>query len=145
MVQIDIKFDDHALADAFKRKASQMNSEFNKLTVDLVDIAKRWVQSEAPRKTGKLKASVQGKSWGSRGLIWLSKAIAPHWIYVIDGTKPHIIRAKYKKALKTPYGAFKSVKHPGTKSNPFIDRANDKMQGDINRRTNIFEKWLTEV
>ena len=147
MVQIDIKMDDHGLADAFKRKAGQMGTEFNKFTIDLVDIAKRWVTDTAPRgKTGKLKASVQGKSYGSRGLIWLSKSIAPHWIFVIEGTRPHIIRAKYKKALKVPgFGVFKSVHHPGTKANPFVDKAAAKMQGDINRRTNAFEKWLTEV
>ena len=137
--------DDHGLANAFNRKAGRMGKEFNKLTADLVDIAHLWVQSEAPRKTGKLRSSVKKENYGTRGLIWLSKSIAPHWVFVIEGTRPHIIRAKYKKALKTPYGAFKSVHHPGTKANPFVDKAAQKMQGDINRRTDIFEKWLTEV
>lgn len=146
MVQIDIKFDDHGLERLFAMKAGQMQSQFNKLSADLVDIAHRWVQSEAPRKTGKLKASVQKQNFGSRGLVWLSKGIAPHWIYVVEGTRPHIIRAKYKKALRVPgYGVFKSVSHPGTKANPFVDKAYDRMQGDINHRVNIFERWLTEV
>lgn len=146
MVQIEIKVDDHQLANLFQHKASQMGAEFNKFSADLVDIAHRWVQSEAPRKTGKLKASVLKQNFGTRGLVWLSKGIAPHWIYVLEGTRPHIIRAKYKKALKVPgWGVFKSVSHPGTKANPFVDKAYDRMQGDINHRVSIFERWLTEV
>ena len=145
MVLIQFRYDDHGLADAFYRKSGQIGTEVNKLTSDLTDIAQRWVQSEAPRKTGKLKASIQKETWGSRGLVWIAKGIAPYWIYVVEGTQPHVIRAKYKKALKTPYGLFKSVNHPGTKANPFVDRAATKMQGDIDRRTSIFEKWLIEV
>lgn len=145
MVQIDIKIDDNRLALAFQNKAGQLNIGFKNLTSDLVNIAHRWVQSEAPRKTGRLKTAVQKQNSGTRGMVWLSRGIAHYWIYVVEGTRPHIIRAKNKKALKTPYGLFKSVKHRGTKANPFVDRSYDMMQGDINQRVNAFERWLTEV
>jgi hypothetical protein len=82
---------------------------------------------------------------GTHGIVWVSKNIAPYFIYVIDGTRPHIIRARNKKALKTPYGLFKSVKHKGTKANPFVDKGITRMQGDWGNRVSIFEKWLTEV
>ncbi len=145
MVEFNIKVDDHGLEDSFYKKAGLVDGQFRKLTVDLTDIAQRWVQTEAPRKTGKLKAATQKNTYGTRGLVWLSKSIAPYWVYVIEGTKPHVIRARYAKALKTPYGIFKSVKHPGTKANPYVDRAFGKMQGEIETRVKVFERWLTEV
>ena len=145
-MEINIIVDDHGLEAEFYKKANQVNAEFIRLTKDLTEIAHQWVFSEAPRKTGKLKASVKKETYGTRGLVWISKSIAPYFIYVIEGTRPHIIRAKYKKALKVPgYGIFKSVQHPGTKANPFVDRAFTKMDGKIRERVNIFERWLTEV
>jgi phage gpG-like protein len=37
-------------------------------------------------------------------------------------TSPHIIRPKTKKALKTPYGVFKKINHPGSRipARPFF-------------------------
>jgi len=145
MVDIRVTFNDHGLADAFKRKAGQMNAEFNKLTMDLTDIAKRWVKDTAPRgKTGKLKASVQSRSFGSRGIVWLSKSIAPYCYFVTDGTRPHDIKPKNGKALFWPGASHPSkvVHHPGTKSNPFVDKAFGNMQGEIDGRIKVFEKWL---
>jgi hypothetical protein len=147
MVQIDVKVDDHQLASAFFRKGNQVNSEIDKLTVKLTDIAQRWVQNEAPRKTGRLKKAVQKNTYGSRGLVFLSKSIAPYWIFVIDGTRPHDIKPKNGKALFWP-GAkhpVKVVHHKGTKANPFVDKAFPKMQGDIERAVSVFQKWLESV
>ena len=46
---------------------------------------------------------------------------------VNDGTKPHIIRPKNAKALAFKIGGrvvfAKVVHHPGTKAQPFLDRA----------------------
>lgn len=146
MVDIRVTFDDHGLANAFQKKGGEINRQIDKLTGQLVDIAHRWVQGEAPRRTGRLKTSVQKQTYGSRGLVWLSKAIAPYWVFVIEGTRPHMIRARYKKALRIPgYGIFKSARHPGTRANPFVDKAAVKMQGEINREIELFSKWLEDV
>jgi len=146
MVTIKINVDDHDLANAFRRKGAQVNRKIDQLARDIVDALELWIKYEAPRKTGRTKSSIQKKTWGSRGLIWVSKAIAPHVFYVIDGTRPHKIRAKHKKALRVPgYGVFKSVKHPGTRPNPFVDKGKAKAQGDIDRKVRAFEQWITEV
>ena len=50
-----------------------------------------------------------------------NSSIAPYAKFVHYGTKPHIIKPKRKKALKTPYGVYKRVKHPGTKANPYLE------------------------
>lgn len=145
-MQIIVKVDDNGAAAAFASKAGQLNGKFNELTKSIVDVVARWVFNEAPRKTGKLKAAVKGESYGSRGIIFVQKAVAPHWLYVLEGTKPHRIVAKHKKALRVPgWGVFKWVDHPGTKANPFIDRGADKAMKDVDSKIAAFEKWLTEV
>ena len=51
-------------------------------------------------------------------------------LFVDQGTKPHIIKPKNKKALH--WGGkdgpvVKSVKHPGTQPNPFIRNSLDRL------------------
>lgn len=145
-MEIKVKMDTHGLEQAFAKKGAAVNGKINELTRQITDVLQLWITNEAPRKTGKLKASVQKQTFGSRGLVFVSKAIAPHAFFVLEGTRPHKIVAKHKKALKVPgFGVFKSVQHPGTKANPFVDKGAAKAQGDIQRKIDAFEKWLTEV
>ena len=145
-MEIKVKMDTHGLEKAFAKKGAAVNGKINQLTSGIVDVLQLWISNEAPRKTGKLKASVQKQTFGSRGLVFVSKAIAPHAFFVLEGTRPHKIVAKHKKALNVPgFGVFKSVQHPGTKANPFVDKGAAKAQGDIQRKIDAFEKWLTEV
>ena len=84
------------------------------------------IKKEAPYKQGRLKRSIRvdTRLYDKYSIItgYWDEGIAPHGIYVLAGTKPHTIRAKKAKALKTPYGAFKKVQHPGTKPNDFLGR-----------------------
>ena len=81
-------------------------------------------EKEAPRDTQALAGDITvfpittkgERSVGNTALIDYAK-------YVYYGTQPHVIRPKKKKALKTPYGVFKKINHPGTKANPYLDRA----------------------
>jgi len=145
-MEIKVKVDTHNLEQAFAKKGAAVNGKINELTSKITDALQLWITNEAPRKTGKLKASVKKQTFGSRGLVFVSKAIAPHAFFVLEGTRPHKIVAKHKGALRVPgWGIFKSVQHPGTKANPFVDKGAAKAQGDIQRAINTFEKWLTEV
>lgn len=145
-MEIKVKMDDHGLEQAFAKKGAAVNGKINQLTGQIVDVLQLWITNEAPRKTGKLKAAVKGQKFGSRGLVFVSKAIAPHAFFVLEGTRPHKIVAKHKGALRVPgWGVFKSVNHPGTKANPFVDKGAAKAQGEIQQKINAFEKWLTEV
>ena len=96
-IKIDVK--DHGLASKLDSKAQQVNAKSMQLVRDLTDIAHRWVQKEAPRKTGKLKASVRKESSGLSGSVFVSKGVAPYCDFVIDGTRPHDIVPKGKMAL----------------------------------------------
>lgn len=96
--------------------------EASKIAIDLQNNIKK----EAPYDKGRLKRSIRVDTRISKKYALITgywdEGLAPHGIYVIAGTKPHEIKAKKAKALKTPYGAFKKVQHPGTKANDFLGR-----------------------
>ena len=84
------------------------------------------IKKEAPYKQGRLKRAIRvdtriTKKYSIITGYW-DEGRAPHGIDVLRGTKPHEIRPKNKKALKTPYGIFRKVTHPGTKPNDFLGR-----------------------
>lgn len=146
MLTLDIVIDGDKIAAAFEKKGNEVYDETAKLHRDLMDTAHRWTQYEAPRRsTGKLKASVKKLRTGDRGLIFISKEIAPYADWVITGRGAFC--AKNKKVLRFKVNGkiiFTRCVGP-SKPNPFIDRSFQSMQGDINRRVNQFEKWLEEV
>lgn len=88
---------------------------------------------EAPERTGKFKKSLIYRTAQSGATITLKTFSAqPLGKWIIGGTRPHIIRAKRVKFLrffwpKGPNGPgvyfFRSVNHPGTKPNPYHERA----------------------
>lgn len=83
----------------------------------------------APVDTGRLRAS--GKISYSSFLGFRPKATIVFDVdyarHVNDGTGPHIIRPRNAKALRFVVGGqvvyAKVVHHPGTRANPFLDRA----------------------
>lgn len=82
-----------------------------------------------PIKTGFLKKSfskISGRLFAKigPGMVYpVNYAIPVH-----EGSRPHVIVPKslgykgHKGGLKTPFGVFNKVKHPGTKANPFMPR-----------------------
>ena len=84
------------------------------------------IKKEAPYKEGRLKRSIRvdTRIFDTFSIItgYYDEGLAPHGDYVLFGTPPHDIYAKPGSALKTPYGPFKHVEHPGTKPNDFLGR-----------------------
>lgn len=74
------------------------------------------------RKSGTLAKSLRvGSATESGVTVGSDRHYAA--IHQLGGnTPPHVIRPKTKKALKTPYGVFKKVNHPGSKipARPFF-------------------------
>jgi len=98
-----------------------------------LDIASAMLQAEAvreaPRVTQRLAgditifpAQIGQRTVGNTALIDYAR-------YVHNGTRPYVIRPKRKKALRTPYGIFKKVNHPGISANPYLDRALRNLAG----------------
>lgn len=82
-----------------------------------------------PVDTGRLRASirVERRSFLGLRLKWTVGSDVEYAAAVNDGTKPHKITAKNAKALRFKWKGqtviVKSVQHPGTKAQPFLDRA----------------------
>lgn len=74
----------------------------------------------APRQTSNLARDIQVVRTAKNEVVIGNTKLAEYALFVHNGTKPHTIKAKNKKALKTPFGYKKSVKHPGTKANPYL-------------------------
>ncbi|MEW2127109.1 HK97 gp10 family phage protein [Streptomyces sp. NPDC007259] len=83
----------------------------------------------APVDTGRLRASIRIESRRTLTLrsVYTIGSDVHYAPYVNDGTRPHVIRPKRAKALRFNVGGrtvFAAVvNHPGTRANPFLDRA----------------------
>ncbi len=78
----------------------------------------------APWRTGKLAGSIVKQVGDSEAEI---QALAPYAVYVEKGTAPHEIRPVNASVLAFEAGGkmvfTRLVRHPGTKPNPFMQRA----------------------
>lgn len=97
-----------------------------KRTYEIARALQNNIKKEAPYDQGRLKRSIRVDTRITKKFSiitgYYDEGVAPHGDYVLFGTDPHVITPKNKKALKTPYGAFKRVNHPGTKPNDFLGR-----------------------
>jgi len=116
-----------------------------KLVERLAEVAYSEAFYGAPWKTGKLARSIV-KEIDEDGEATI-KALAPHAVYVIKGTAPHEIRPVNASVL-----AFKAaggdmvftrlVRHPGTKPNPFMQRAEEKTREKVDE---VFAELFVEL
>ena len=139
MVEFDIVIKDSA-SNGYRQKASQIDSKLKGLSSRVVNVIHRWVQREAPRKTGRLKSSIQKTSSVTGGAIFMGKG-APYFIYVLDG---HRTRPRKHAAELTFLGkstGFKQGQH-WVNGNPYIDRGLDKSEASITNEVQKFVDWL---
>lgn len=84
----------------------------------------------APVRTGRLRAAIgparYSRTWTLRPQVTIDVNV-DYAGFVNDGTRPHIIRPKNKRALRFVVDGrvvFATVvHHPGTRAKPFMDRA----------------------
>jgi hypothetical protein len=104
-------------------------------------LAKHTVKGVVPWRTGFLVQSFRADL--TPGLLrWFPTAsYAP---FVEFGTKPHVIVPKDKKALYWPGASHpvRSVNHPGTKPNQFMERIVSESQDEIGAQ---FGNALTQI
>lgn len=93
------------------------------------------VQRGADRhtKTGALFQSVYNRQVPDGRAVGHDADRAPHAVFVVFGTRPHVIRPKKKKALRWPAGAgfrfAKFVNHPGYRGDDYmLTAANDALR-----------------
>lgn len=96
-------------------------------------------------RTGSLERSIDTRfsfTGALSGEVFLNTAKAEYGPFIHQGTKPHDIFPKKKKALRFPKGKefifTKFVHHPGTKKDPFLFDALRAKREDI---TQIFKDY----
>jgi hypothetical protein len=110
-----------------------------------------YISGEAPKKTGNLAFSGHEALFSNGGLtltIQNSKSQAPYAPFVNFGTRPHTILPRIKKALfwEGASHPVKMVRHPGTKANPYFDRAIDNATPEIEKTfNNVIDRVINEI
>lgn len=129
---------------------SSGNAIFQKRLRQAIKASTIEVQDEAQTnhrfisRTGQLERSIDVKFNENSGIVYIDSQSAPHGLFVHEGTAPHSIFPKNKKALRwVPQGggAFqfaRVVHHKGTKADPFLFNALKSKKDDIR---NIFAKY----
>jgi hypothetical protein len=118
-----VHINDVKIASLFDQ-ATELRAYMNRKVAETVVVAR----AEAPAKTHRLQQSIGSVYLG--GGEWRVTASAPHAKFVHEGTAPHLIRVRPGKRslrffwLRVGRVVYPvSVRHPGTKANPFLTRA----------------------
>lgn len=129
------------LKTAFRKSPMIVGQEVQKAIALSVGLINRNAKMEAPVKTGTLRRGIRSKFSPFRGSV---ESTLAYGIYVHEGTSAHIIRPIRKKALywKGARHPVKSVRHPGTRANPFMKRGAEKSEGQVQA---IFQKAINNV
>jgi hypothetical protein len=126
METINLVTDGAVMAEMLRGRSGAVNL----FMTTRADIVKRAAVIQCNKKTGKLSQSIVKRPSSIGGEIsYTIGAYQPYAIYVHNGTKPHIIKAKNKPYLvffwpNGPTGAhvykMKQVTHLGYKGNKFL-------------------------
>lgn len=117
----------------------KVDIHFYRAIRDFVDRTANFCEAKmleyAPVGRGKLKESIRQRRIEELKVI--VEVGVPYGIYVERGTRPHIIRPVRAKALRFEIGGqvvfAKFVRHPGTKPQFFVRRAQEETSREIPR------------
>ena len=99
-----------------------IKSFINRIANEVMVIAK----NKAPVDTANLQGDIRvlkNATESSHSAVIGNTKEASYAKFVHFGTKAYEIKPKKKKALKTKFGVFKKVNHPGIKANPYFEKA----------------------
>lgn len=131
---------DYAKFEQAFRKAPQIATEemgalIQRVAVQIENDAKKFAPVNKQSGGGNLRQSIRSRPTSKVSAV--VEATAKYASYVEGGTRPHIIQARNKKALankKTGQFFGKTVRHTGTKAQPFLGKAVEKNQGWFNKQ-----------
>jgi hypothetical protein len=143
---MEIVVNTNGLESKIKRKSDQLGPQLVKLLYDSARDVEKHVKHKAPRgKTGHLKDSINHKLGGTGAIVFANESIAPYVDYVIDGRGAFC--AKNKQYLHFFYKGnevfTKCVK--ASKPNPFFDKGYESSLMDVNRRSENFINWASNL
>lgn len=110
-----------------------------------------YLRMEAPKRTGQSADAIGYETFVS-GLTVGFRIILPdvYSRFVIPGTRAHVILPRHAKVLRFVVGGqvvfAMRVQHPGTKPNPFHERALNKWRPEARAQLQrIGNRWVMEV
>jgi hypothetical protein len=129
-VSVEVRIDPSVIARLLRRRGGPVERKLRQRTERVADIA----EAEAPGSMGDYV------SWdvteGPRGLQGVVVCDHPAVRFVLDGTRPHIIRPRRERSARNPKRRAmlrfetggrvvfaRQVHHPGTRANNFLARA----------------------
>lgn len=132
------------LRKAISKSPQTVHVELSKAIKTSVNIIRPLMRREIPVRSGKLSRNVFAQSKGLIGVVGPDLKATPYAWFVHEGTRPHMIRPSSKKALswKGALHPVRSVRHPGTKKNPFVDRTADRAREPVNQ---IFGNAINKI
>lgn len=124
--KIDVKI--AGMAAILKREASEIEGKLKR--------GAKWKDKTGHARQG-LRTGVDGK--GRRYKLYAAHTVK-YGVFLEEGTKPHIIKPKSKKALYWNGASHpvKQVRHPGTKGDPLIERTLKQSRAPLMK---AIERW----
>lgn len=120
-MSVDVRIDPGRIARLLRLRNGLVERKLAERTARAAEIARR----EAPGHMGEFVSYKIVE--GPKGLQGVIVCDHPAVRFVLDGTRPHIIRPRRAKALRFEVGGrvvfSKIVHHPGTRANNFLARA----------------------
>ncbi|MER7841670.1 hypothetical protein ABTY98_38745 [Streptomyces sp. NPDC096040] len=120
-MSVEVRIDQGAIARLLRARGGLARRKLEQR----VDRVARIAEAEAPGSMGEyITTDIEE---GPRGLQGVITCHHPKVRLVLDGTRPHLIRPRRAKFLRFEVGGdvvfTKLVRHPGTRPNPFMQRA----------------------
>ena len=140
MIKID-STDLNKFSVILRELPDEIKNDVRKVVKNSAFNIERNAKSSASVKTGHLKRSISTKMGDMEATIHTSNLkYAP---MVEFGTRPHIIRAKNKKALywKGATHPVKQVRHPGSKAKPYLIPAFEKEKDQFLEKLKEVIRW----
>jgi hypothetical protein len=118
---VDVRIDQGRLSRFLRLRGGIVERNLARRTARVADIARSLAPGSMPRYI----------DWhikeGPRGLQGVITCDHPATLYVLEGTRPHLIKPRRAKALRFEAGGHvvfaAYARHPGTRPNNFLGRA----------------------
>jgi hypothetical protein len=143
MVNIELKFEGRALLDKLQKKADEVPDKLSKVLNESAFNAQDILERNAPRDTGNLAGSHRVENRGLlERIIFPDEGVAPYALFVVLGTKPHVIEGNPYLYWPGADHSVKRVNHPGTKAQPYIKESIPEIQAKIRSNLDDFKQWV---
>ncbi|MEU7093033.1 hypothetical protein [Kitasatospora aureofaciens] len=118
---VEVRINVAAISRSLRARGGPAERALRDRTERVASIARREAPGTMPRF---IESRIEATSAGLQGVV---TSTHPATRFVLDGTRPHIIRPRRAKALRFEIGArvvfARLVHHPGTRPNNFLVRA----------------------